>query len=208
MELREVPKWCCLYGARNEYFGASSEDRNRSEWQMATWCFSGEARDWKDIDLKLVVGGAASGKLEYVRSLGYDNSQLADATLDDRPVLYNLQDLVAASVQSAQETAAASVWDTATSVRDAADASVRDAAASVQGAQDTADASVRDSQTLISLLLEKEIVVCDEVGSGVIPANQIEREIREATGRLCNQLAQYAESVVRLVAGIPTTIKG
>ena len=174
--------------------------------------------------MKLVVGGAASGKLEYVRSLGYDNSQLADATLDERPVLYNLQDMVAASVQGvqgAQDAVVASAQG-AQGVQGVQDArgvqGVQDArgaqdavVASVQGAQDTVVASVQDLQdvrALLSPLLEKEIVVCDEVGSGVIPTTQIEREIREATGRLCNQLAQKAESVVRLVAGIPTKIKG
>ena len=168
--------------------------------------------------MKLVVGGAASGKLEYVRSLGYDNSQLADATLDERPVLYNLQDLVAASVQGvqgaqdargAQDAVVASAQG-AQGVQDTVAASVQDAQ-DAQGAQDTVVASVQDVQdvrALLSPLLEKEIVVCDEVGSGVIPTTQIEREIREATGRLCNQLAQKAESVVRLVAGIPTKIKG
>ena len=114
--------------------------------------------------MKLVIGGAASGKLTYVRSLGYSDAQLADAVLDDCPVLYNLQDLVAASMEEAP--------------------------------------------LLLNLLLKKEVVVCDEVGAGVIPGNRKEREIREAIGRLCNQLAHEAESVIRLVAGIPVVIKG
>jgi len=119
--------------------------------------------------MKFVIGGAASGKLTYVRSLGYGETQLANAVLDERPVLYNLQDLVTALNE---------------------------------------EAPVENFSLLLEALLKKEVVVCDEVGAGVIPGNRKEREAREATGRLCNQLAQQATSVIRLVAGIPIVIKG
>jgi len=52
------------------------------------------------------------------------------------------------------------------------------------------------------------VVVCDEVGSGVIPLEKRDREAREATGRLCVLLAREAERVVRVVAGIPVVLKG
>ena len=61
---------------------------------------------------------------------------------------------------------------------------------------------------LLESLKTKEVVVCDEVGSGVIPLEKARRLGREATGRLCCQLAKEAAKVVRLVAGIPTVIKG
>lgn len=111
----------------------------------------------------LVVGAAASGKRDYVRSLGYDDSSIADAFIDDRPVLVNLQDLVL---------------------------------------QDPGKAS-----DLFDVLLGKEVVACNEVGSGIIPATPELRRAREATGRLCNRLAKEATNVVRMVSGIPVTIK-
>lgn len=61
---------------------------------------------------------------------------------------------------------------------------------------------------LLPWLLQKEAVACCEVGSGVIPVHPELRRAREATGRLCVQLAAQAEKVVRLVAGIPMTLKG
>lgn len=61
---------------------------------------------------------------------------------------------------------------------------------------------------LFDELVKKEVVVCDEVGSGVIPLEKSRRLGREATGRLCCRLAAEATRVVRLVAGIPTVIKG
>ena len=111
----------------------------------------------------LVVGPAASGKLEYVRSLGYGDAQIADGRMGPEPVIANLQAIVAADPQGAP--------------------------------------------ALLDELAAKELVTCDEVGSGIIPLDAREREVREATGRLCIELAQRAEQVVRLVAGIPTRIK-
>ena len=61
---------------------------------------------------------------------------------------------------------------------------------------------------MLEALCRKQAVICNEVGSGIIPLDRKEREGREATGRLCVQLAQRAEKVIRVVAGIGTVIKG
>ena len=64
------------------------------------------------------------------------------------------------------------------------------------------------AEDLLEPLCRKELVLCCEVGDGVIPLSREERQAREATGRLCVRLAQQADAVVRMVAGIPTAIKG
>ena len=74
--------------------------------------------------------------------------------------------------------------------------------------QDMVFADIENAPALLPELTKKEVVVCDEVGSGVIPMGKERRLGREATGRLCCRLAQEAEQVVRLVCGIPTVIKG
>lgn len=56
-------------------------------------------------------------------------------------------------------------------------------------------------------LLQKEVVICNEVGSGIIPANARDRRIREQTGRMCVLLAKHAKQVIRMVCGIPVVIK-
>ena len=112
----------------------------------------------------LVIGARCSGKREYVKALGYADTDIADAVLDDRPVVMNLQDIVAKAPDRAAE--------------------------------------------LLPDLLRKDAVICCEVGSGVIPLERSDRDMREATGRLCVVLAQHADKVVRLVAGIPVVIKG
>lgn len=68
------------------------------------------------------------------------------------------------------------------------------------------DPSLADS--LPEKLLRKELVLCCEVGSGIIPLSEKERLAREAVGRACVLLAREADAVVRLVAGIPMAIKG
>lgn len=51
------------------------------------------------------------------------------------------------------------------------------------------------------------IIVCDEVGSGVVPMEAFDRQYREMTGRVCCYFAQEATEVVRVIAGIGTKIK-
>ena len=111
-----------------------------------------------------VIGGLASGKREFVKNTyGYGDGDMADAVLDDKPVIYNLQNLVAAHPD--------------------------------------------DLDMLLPVLLSKEVVICNEVGSGVVPIDKAERMTREATGRLCVLLAEKAEKVIRVFCGIPTIIK-
>jgi len=111
----------------------------------------------------LIIGAMTSGKRTYAQSLGYSPADMADAVIDERPVVYNVQDMVMENISCADE--------------------------------------------LLPKLLKKEVVICNEVGSGVIPVERSKREGREAAGRLCIKLAAQAERVVRLVAGIPTVIK-
>ena len=56
-------------------------------------------------------------------------------------------------------------------------------------------------------LLRREVVVCREVGCGVVPMDRAERDRREAVGRLCCALAARAEAVYRLTCGIPMRLK-
>ena len=65
-----------------------------------------------------------------------------------------------------------------------------------------------DLPQLLPLLLQKEVVVCSEIGSGVIPSEPERILWREAAGRLSVLLAKEATCVVRLVCGIPAVLKG
>lgn len=64
------------------------------------------------------------------------------------------------------------------------------------------------SEDWFAPLCQKEVVVCCEVGCGVVPISGAERRWRDEVGRACNRLAAEAETVVRMVCGIPQVIKG
>lgn len=111
----------------------------------------------------LVIGGYATGKRTYVRSLGYDDDDMSFGMIDERPVVCDAHDLVKGEFEISQ---------------------------------------------LVECLSAKDVVIMNEVGSGVVPAEKHEREMREQMGRLCNQLADRATRVVRMVCGIPQVLKG
>ena len=51
------------------------------------------------------------------------------------------------------------------------------------------------------------VIICDEVGSGIVPLDSFEREYRERLGRLLCEIAAKAERVERIVCGIGQRIK-
>jgi dipeptidase D len=56
--------------------------------------------------------------------------------------------------------------------------------------------------------LGRAVVVCREVGCGVVPVEPAQRTRREAVGRLCCRLAARAERVERIFCGLPMVLKG
>lgn len=51
------------------------------------------------------------------------------------------------------------------------------------------------------------IMICDEIGNGIVPMEAEERIYRERTGRILEQLAAQADEVVRVICGIGLKIK-
>jgi len=50
-------------------------------------------------------------------------------------------------------------------------------------------------------------IVSNEVGLGIVPDNVLSRDFRDLQGNLNQRLAQLAEEVVLMVAGIPQKLK-
>lgn len=69
-------------------------------------------------------------------------------------------------------------------------------------------AGAPDLEALAEQLSAYEIVIASEIGGGVVPVDPAEREAREAAGRLACLLAARAETVVRVVCGLPQALKG
>ena len=73
--------------------------------------------------------------------------------------------------------------------------------------EEGADAAAVSSE-LFEALRCKEALACTEVGSGLVPLQADQRQWREVAGRLQVLLAQEAQTVVRMVCGIPQCLKG
>lgn len=51
------------------------------------------------------------------------------------------------------------------------------------------------------------LVVSNEVGQGIVPDNALARRFRDAAGRLNQQVAAIADTVLLMVAGLPLKVK-
>ncbi|MBQ9062883.1 MAG: bifunctional adenosylcobinamide kinase/adenosylcobinamide-phosphate guanylyltransferase [Eubacterium sp.] len=68
-----------------------------------------------------------------------------------------------------------------------------------------------DLSELVPKLLERNPDICiltNEMGYGVVPTDEFERELRDRLGSICTELAAHADVVYRMICGIPTIIKG
>ncbi|MDR1874344.1 MAG: bifunctional adenosylcobinamide kinase/adenosylcobinamide-phosphate guanylyltransferase [Synergistaceae bacterium] len=55
--------------------------------------------------------------------------------------------------------------------------------------------------------LEGKVLICDEIGSGIVPMDPFERRWRDETGFVCQLLARRADVVDRVWAGLPVRLK-
>ena len=68
----------------------------------------------------------------------------------------------------------------------------------------------RTKEELLQELFEKNgniVIVCDEIGCGLVPVDAFEREYRETAGRVCTELGRHAVRVDRVVCGIGMRIR-
>lgn len=52
------------------------------------------------------------------------------------------------------------------------------------------------------------VLVSNEIGTGIVPENQLARQFRDLVGTANQAVAAQADRVIWMVAGIPVTIKG
>ena len=68
----------------------------------------------------------------------------------------------------------------------------------------------RTKKELLKILEKNEnlqLLISDEIGYGLVPVDDFEREYREFHGRVMTELAERADCVERVVCGVPQRIK-
>jgi adenosyl cobinamide kinase/adenosyl cobinamide phosphate guanylyltransferase len=56
-------------------------------------------------------------------------------------------------------------------------------------------------------LLKDKIIICDEINSGIVPVNKLDRAWREETGRVLQFLTKNADTVYRIFFGLEEKLK-
>ena len=69
------------------------------------------------------------------------------------------------------------------------------------------EAKGRELQQALQATSQSWIVVSNEVGMGIVPADALSRNYRDALGRLHQSIAQLADQVYLTIAGIPLDVK-
>ena len=57
-------------------------------------------------------------------------------------------------------------------------------------------------------VLKQCVILCEEIGCGIVPVDAFARKWRDETGRVYQYLAAEAEIVDRVFAGLPLRLKG
>jgi len=167
-------------------------------------------------DLTLILGGAASGKSAFAEKLCDDSglariyiasAEIQDAEMDAKVARHRARrgegwQLVEAPLDVAGAMAGAPeghvvLFDCATlwlSNHMAAGHDVEAETARLLDAMQACPARI--------------VTVSNEVGGGIVPENPLARRFRETQGRLNISLAERADRVIQVVAGLPRVLKG
>ena len=132
--------------------------------------------------MKLVIGGRAQGKLNYVlQHMTDENYQIYDGVFPDEGELFNLT--------------RKNEWLIVNHFHKWVNKELKEN---------------RNPEEELEAFLKKSVrfvVISDEIGNGIVPVDAFEREYRERTGRMLIKLAEQADEVVRVLCGIGQKIK-
>lgn len=132
--------------------------------------------------MKLVIGGRAQGKLNYVlQHMTDENYQIYDGVFPDEGELFNLTKK--------------NEWLIVNHFHNWVNKELKEN---------------RNPEEELEAFLKKGVrfvIISDEIGNGIVPVDAFERDYRERTGRMLITLASQADEVVRVICGIGQKIK-
>ena len=136
----------------------------------------------EDEEMKLVIGGRAQGKLNYVlQHMVDENYQIYDGVFPDEGELFNLTKK--------------NEWLIVNRFHKWVNKELKEN---------------RNPEEELEAFLKKGVrfvIISDEIGNGIVPVDAFERDYRERTGRMLITLASQADEVVRVICGIGQKIK-
>lgn len=136
----------------------------------------------EDEEMKLVIGGRAQGKLNYVlQHMVDENYQIYDGVFPDEGELFNLT--------------RKNEWLIVNRFHNWVNKELKEN---------------RNPEEELEAFLKKGVrfvIISDEIGNGIVPVDAFERDYRERTGRMLITLASQADEVVRVICGIGQKIK-
>ncbi|MGN0435714.1 MAG: bifunctional adenosylcobinamide kinase/adenosylcobinamide-phosphate guanylyltransferase [Wujia sp.] len=71
----------------------------------------------------------------------------------------------------------------------------------------TGENPIERATELLENVLDKTVIISNELGAGLVPIDGFERAYREVNGRVNCLIAERAEQVIRVICGIGTRIK-
>ena len=176
--------------------------------------------------MTLILGGARSGKSSYAQKLAAERSQpvlfVATAVAFDdemtariaahqaeRPAGWRTLEAstrVGEAIRAVQGQENVLLLDCLTLLANNVILALPDAE-NAAAAQAVLDIEVDDLLAAYAASRSEWIIVSNEVGLGLVPAYPLGRVYRDVLGRANQRLAQAADRVVFMVAGIPMTVK-
>ncbi|WP_371168427.1 bifunctional adenosylcobinamide kinase/adenosylcobinamide-phosphate guanylyltransferase [Aliiroseovarius sp. 2305UL8-7] len=166
--------------------------------------------------LTLVLGGAASGKSDYAERLVLSTGQL----LAYIATAQAFDDEMGAKIERHQARrggnwrtieAPLEIGPALTEIR-ADEVVLLDCATMWLSNQMGADLALAEAEAGLFASLTSckapVVIVSNEVGTGIVPENALARRFRQAQGELNQRLAQRADLVITVMAGLPLTLKG
>ena len=166
--------------------------------------------------LTLVLGGAASGKSAYAESLvvqsGLERVYIATAQAFDAEMTDKIADHRKSRGPDWTTIEAPMDLPNALNKTKAGDAVLIDCATLWLTNNVLAEADIQKmTQDLLAALRATAcpiVIVSNEVGQGIVPDNALSRKFRNAQGRLNQEIAAQADTVVAVMAGLPFALKG
>lgn len=166
--------------------------------------------------LTLVIGGAASGKSAFAENLvissGFNPIYIATARVLDGEMQNKIDrhQIMRGDGWTTFETPIAP--ETALGERMHTDAVLLDCATMwlMNHLMDDSDFPTAETALINGLqaCTADCVVVTNELGLGIVPADALSRRFRQSHGELNQRLAKAADTVVNVVAGLPNVLKG